>query len=91
MGQYQRVGRGNWDWRVNPRGQALDELSSLQACIGNAQLYSDSCDRGRQIYDPNGCFSVKRLTMLIQKCNMIDANSSKHHELNSWFPIKVNY
>ena len=56
---------GVWDWRCSPRGRSTDELNDLYSSLQNLQLNSKLPDRWKWDLDAKGCFSVNRLSKLI--------------------------
>ncbi|GKB39211.1 RNA-directed DNA polymerase, eukaryota, reverse transcriptase zinc-binding domain protein [Tanacetum coccineum] len=81
---------GNWEWRLPPRGRALNDLNSLRNVIGNLALSPNCSDKWSWGCDDLGRFNVKSISCIIQNNLLSDCILGDHHTWNSWIPCKVN-
>lgn len=59
--------RGAWNWRIHPRGRALSDMDLLKDSIGTLSLSPNGRDQWSWSLDPNGIFSVKKLSHLVDE------------------------
>ncbi|GJS08454.1 SBP-like protein [Tanacetum coccineum] len=83
-------GCGNWAWRIQPRGRALDDVVALISIIGNLSLSPTSIDKWKWAFDSSGHFKVKTLTKYIQNALFSNDALGKTYIWNSWIPPKTN-
>lgn len=57
--------RGNWRWRVNPRGRTIDDIPELGSTISNITFSCEQPDFWNWTLDPHGVFSVNKFSSLI--------------------------
>nr|GEX55031.1 hypothetical protein [Tanacetum cinerariifolium] len=83
---------GNWEWRLPPRGRALDDIASLISIIGNLTLSSNEAALKSWSWsmDSSRKLKVKTLSRIIQNITLSDSIIDEHHVWNSWVPRKVN-
>ncbi|GKD76546.1 hypothetical protein Tco_1339167 [Tanacetum coccineum] len=79
---------GNWEWRLPPRGRALNDLNSLLNVIGNLALSPNCSDKWSWVCDDLGRFNVKSISCIIQNNLLSDCILGDHHTWNSWIPCK---
>lgn len=72
------------------RGRAVDELSLLLLTIGNFSLCESNADSWYWSLDYSGMFSVKSLSLLVQRKLLDEASSHSPFIWNSWVLGKVN-
>ncbi|GKD79972.1 hypothetical protein Tco_1342593 [Tanacetum coccineum] len=83
---------GNWEWRLPPRGRAIDDVSALTLVIDDLTLSHNETafDSWSWTMDGLGYFKVKALTKYIQSLSLAGCDLGDHHVWNSWIPRKVN-
>ncbi|GKF96819.1 hypothetical protein Tco_0292640, partial [Tanacetum coccineum] len=76
---------GNWEWRIPPRGRALDDISALNTVIGNLTLSNDAVDSDSWTWSMDGSskFKVRTLVHCIQNLTLADCDLGEHHVWNS--------
>ncbi|GJY75974.1 hypothetical protein Tco_0481090 [Tanacetum coccineum] len=57
---------GNWEWRIPPRGRALDDISALNTVIGNLTLSNDAVDSDSWTWSMDG--SEEDMEHILIKC-----------------------
>ncbi|GJS70247.1 ribonuclease H-like domain-containing protein [Tanacetum coccineum] len=82
--------RAVWDWRINPRGRALDDLTNLFLIIGDLSLSPGTNDKWLWSCDATGVFKVRSITSLIQNKLLEYCKVDNYLLWNSWIPRKVN-
>ncbi|GKB12598.1 RNA-directed DNA polymerase, eukaryota, partial [Tanacetum coccineum] len=82
--------RAVWDWRINHRGRALDDLTNLSSIIGDLSLSPGTNDKWLWSCDATGVFKVRSITSLIQNKLLEYCKLDNHLLWNSWIPRKVN-
>ncbi|GJT74421.1 RNA-directed DNA polymerase, eukaryota [Tanacetum coccineum] len=81
---------GSWDWRIPPRGRAIDDMIALTSSLSSVMFASSGCDKWVWSYDSNGFFNVKVLSKVLDKQFYGTHSLGVHHKWNSWIPKKVN-
>ncbi|GJZ64247.1 hypothetical protein Tco_0620668 [Tanacetum coccineum] len=82
--------RAVWDWRINPRGRALDDLTNLFLIIGDLSLSPGTNDKWLWSCDATGVFKVRSITSLIQNKLLEYCKVDNYLLWNSRIPRKVN-
>jgi len=80
---------GSWDWRIELRGRSLDEFQELSAFLSEASFKPHGSDFWQWLWDKTDTFSVKKMSLIIQKKLSGVAAGVKFH-WNSLVPSKVN-
>ncbi|GJR41225.1 RNA-directed DNA polymerase, eukaryota, reverse transcriptase zinc-binding domain protein [Tanacetum coccineum] len=81
---------GVWDWRCSRRGRSIDDLSVLYSLLQNLKLTSELPDNWRWNLDTTGCFSVNKLSKIIDTLILNPSNGELVFRWNCWVPRKVN-
>ncbi len=75
---------------VSLKGREYGESEELVKLLENTNLIAGVADTWRWTLDPGGVFSVKELSMKIEKVILMSSTSKKATHLNSWISQEIN-
>ncbi|GKE86432.1 hypothetical protein Tco_1560174, partial [Tanacetum coccineum] len=78
--------KGVWNWRIPPRGRALDDVSSLNFLIGDLFSSSEGYDTWQWSLDAFDVLKVKTQSNLIQDEFLAGSIIGNHHTWNFCVP-----
>ncbi|KAJ9560860.1 hypothetical protein OSB04_006020 [Centaurea solstitialis] len=82
---------GSWEWRSSLRGRTLADLKNLEDLLNNMNFKTEGNDSWHWFLDPQGNFSVNKLSKLLQKQMRVTGSSNGGiKQWNPLVPIKIN-
>ena len=63
--------QGSRSWRRTLRGRAETNFSDLISLLSQSNFLPSVFDKWRWLWDPSGCFSVNKLSKIIQKMTLV--------------------